>query len=98
MQRKAGQLDDAASLFREALTIDPSFAPALYQLGTVLEYQDKMDEAVTMLQKAAAADPAYAEPHFALARIYRRQGRAKEADEALATFERLHAPAREPKS
>jgi tetratricopeptide (TPR) repeat protein len=97
MQRKAGELEEAGSLFREALTIDPSFAPALYQLGTVLEYQDKMDEAVTMLQKAAAADPAYAEPHFALARIYRRQGRAKEADEALATFERLHAPAREPK-
>ncbi len=97
VQRKAGEIQEAEALFRDALTIDPAFAPALYQLGTVLESQDKTDEAVAMLQKAAAADPTYAEPHFALSRIYRRQGRAQEADAALATFERLHAPTREPK-
>jgi tetratricopeptide (TPR) repeat protein len=97
LQRKFGTLDEAEALFRDALTIDPNFAPALYQLGTVLEYQDKFDDAIALLQKSAAADPTYAEPHFALSRIYRHQGRTKEADDALATFQRLHAPAREPK-
>jgi tetratricopeptide (TPR) repeat protein len=97
LHRKAGELEQAEKLLREALAIDPTFAPALYQLGAVLEYQEKVDEAVTALRQAAAADPAYAEPHFALARIYRRQGKTKEADAALATFERLHAPTREPR-
>jgi tetratricopeptide (TPR) repeat protein len=97
LQRRNGELEEAEALFREALTIDASFAPALYQLGTVLEYQDRADEAVTALQRAAAADPAYAEPHFALARILRRQGKTSEADAALATFNRLHAPTREPR-
>jgi tetratricopeptide (TPR) repeat protein len=97
LQRKEGELDAAETLFREALAIDPKFAPALYQLGTVLEYQDETDEAVTALQQAIAADPTYAEPHFALARIYRRQGKKAEADAALATFDRLHAPTRETK-
>jgi tetratricopeptide (TPR) repeat protein len=94
LQRRAGELDEAEALFREALAIAPSFAQALYQLGAVLEYKDQVDEAVTALEQAAAADPTYAEPHFALARIYRRQGKAKEADAALATFDRLHAPTR----
>lgn len=94
LQRRAGELDDAEALFREALKIEPLFAQALYQLGAVLEYKDQVDEAVTALEQAAAADPTYAEPHFALARIYRRQGKAKEADAALATFDRLHAPTR----
>jgi tetratricopeptide (TPR) repeat protein len=97
LRRKDGELEEAEKLFREALAIDSRFAPALYQLGTVLEYLDKTDEAVTALQQAAAADAAYAEPHFALSRIYRRQGRTAEADAALATFDRLHAPTRETK-
>jgi tetratricopeptide (TPR) repeat protein len=97
LQRKEGSPAEAEALFREALTIDPNFAPALYQLGTVLEDEDKPDDAIAMLQKSTVADPSYAEPHFALSRIYRRQGRTKEADDALAAFERLHAPTREPK-
>jgi tetratricopeptide (TPR) repeat protein len=90
-----GQIEEAEALFNEALQADPAFAPALYHLGTILEGSDRTEAAVQALLRAAAADPSYAEPHFALARIYRRQGRIAEADAALATFQRLHQPARD---
>jgi tetratricopeptide (TPR) repeat protein len=93
--KNSGQMEEAEALFNEALQADTAFAPALYHLGTIMEGSDRTDEAVQTLLRAAAADPSYAEPHFALARIYRRQGRVAEADAALATFQRLHQPARE---
>ena len=91
-----GEMPEAEALFREALEIDPAFAPALYHLGTLLEQSERTDEAVQLLVRAAAADPSYAEPHVALSRIYRRRGRTAEADAALATFQRLRQPARGP--
>jgi tetratricopeptide (TPR) repeat protein len=93
--KNTGQTEEAEALFTEALQADPTFAPALYHLGTILEASDRIDAAVQALQRAAAADSSYAQPHFALSRIYRRQGRTSEADAALATFQRLHQPARD---
>lgn len=93
--KNTGQTGEAEALFNEALQADPAFAPALYHLGTIMESSDRTEGAVHTLLRAAAADPSYAEPHFALARIYRRQGRIAAADAALATFQRLHQPARD---
>ena len=93
--KNTGQVEEAEALFNEALQADPAFAPALYHLGTILEGSDRTEAAVQALLRSAAADPTYAEPHFALSRIYRRQGRIAEADAALATFQKLHQPARE---
>jgi tetratricopeptide (TPR) repeat protein len=93
--KNRGEMEEAEALLNEALQAEPAFAPALYHLGTILEASDRTDDAVKVLLRAAAADPSYAEPHFALARIYRRQGRVADADAALATFQRLHQPARE---
>lgn len=92
--RSRGEIEEAESLFREALTYDQHFVRAHYQLGALLEQADRLAEAVNELE-AATADPSYAEPHYALARIYRRQGRRREADAALATFQRLHEASRE---
>jgi tetratricopeptide (TPR) repeat protein len=93
--KNQGEVEEAETLFKEALHADPAFAPALYHLGTVLEESDRTEAAVQALVRAAAANPAYAEPHFALARIYRRQGRTAEADAELAAFQRLRQPARD---
>ena len=56
----------------------------------LLEQVNRPDDAIAELKQANERDPAYAEPYYALARIYRKQNRKAEADEALATFERLH--------
>jgi tetratricopeptide (TPR) repeat protein len=89
LMRQRGELEEAGSLFREALQYDGNFANAHYQLGVLLEQQGLMDEAAAALARAAAIDPTYAEPHYALARVYRRQGQPARADAALATFFRL---------
>jgi tetratricopeptide (TPR) repeat protein len=94
--RTRGELDEAETLFREALTYDQHFAPGYYQLGAVLEQRGRMDEAVKALRQAISADAAYAEPYYALSRVYRRQGRTAEADRAMTTFKRLHDARREP--
>ena len=88
---------EAEALLREALQYDVSSAKARYQLGAGLEETGRFEEAISELSRAAIADATYAEPHYALARIYRQQGRRVEADEALATFQRLRNAQRETK-
>ena len=91
--RTRGELPEAERLLREALTYEEGFAIGRYQLGVLLEESGRIDDAIAELGRAAAADPSYAAPHYALARIHRRQGRTAEATAALATFQRLNAPA-----
>jgi tetratricopeptide (TPR) repeat protein len=83
---RSGAYEEAETLLREAVRIDPAAAPAQYHLGTVLEQTNRPDDAIRALRAAADADPAYADPLYAMARIYRRQGRIAEADAALADF------------
>ena len=91
--RTRGEMEEAETLFREALTYDRHFAPGYYQLGALLEERGEMKEAVKALRQATSADTTYPEPHYALSRIYRRQGQVAEADEALV---HLRAAAQEP--
>jgi tetratricopeptide (TPR) repeat protein len=89
--RERGELDEATSLFREALQYDAHFANAHYQFGILLDQQGRMDDAVGELRQAASMDPTNPDTQYVLARIYRRQGQTARADEALATFLRLRA-------
>jgi tetratricopeptide (TPR) repeat protein len=93
--RNRGDLTGAEALLRAAVAQGGKLAQAHYQLGVLLEQEERLDEALRELVRAAECDPSYAEPHYALARIYRRQGHADQAVQALATFERLHDAKRE---
>jgi tetratricopeptide (TPR) repeat protein len=84
--RQRGELEEAGSLFREAIQYDRNFAKAHFQLGMLLEQQGQMRDAIAELERAAAMDPTTPEPHYVLSHIYRRQGETARADEALATF------------
>jgi predicted CXXCH cytochrome family protein len=71
-----GQMERAASQYREALKIDPNLAAAHFSLGSILAIQGRKTEALSHLQKAAdSPDANFREP--ALETIKRLQGSLK---------------------
>lgn len=92
---KLGRFAEAEDYLTESVRYDPNFAQAHYQLGVLLEKQKKNPQAIEELNRAASLDPTYAEPHYALGRLYRRAGDRAQADQALATFQRLKKGSRQ---
>ena len=80
---------DAEKNLREAIRLEPAFAKAHFQLGTVLEDLQRLEEALAELREAARLDPAYPEPHMAMARVLRKLGQEAAAREEAATYVRL---------
>ncbi|HEX4320530.1 MAG TPA: tetratricopeptide repeat protein [Acidobacteriaceae bacterium] len=95
-QQFLGQPANAQANLQEALRLDPSFAQAHFQLGTVLEDLDQLNNAVVELREAARLNPAYPEPHLVLARIYHRLGQQQAAQDEAEAYKRLHPPAATP--
>ena len=58
MYEKAGQLDKAVRLYRDALAQQPDMPEALLNLGRILESSGKSDEARQCWTKALEAEPA----------------------------------------
>lgn len=83
------RLDEAVARLHEALSYNPDFPQAHYQLGLVLEKERQFEEAIVSLQQAIELDPSFPEPHYALGRIYQRQGKRKEAQEQIEKFKKL---------
>ena len=89
-QQFLNQLPESEKNIREALRLDPGFAKAHFQLGTVLEDKGQPQAALAELKEAARLDPAYAEPHMAMARIYHKIGQEAEAKEQVKIYLGLH--------
>jgi tetratricopeptide (TPR) repeat protein len=83
------RLDEAVARLHEALSYNPKFPQAHYQLGLVLEKEGKFQEAIAPLQQAIGLEPSYPEPHYTLGRIYQRQGKREEAQEEIEKFKKL---------
>ncbi|MGH9515048.1 MAG: tetratricopeptide repeat protein [Terriglobales bacterium] len=83
------RLDEAVARLNEALTYNPKFPQAQYELGRVREKEGKFEEAIVPLQRAVELAPSYPEPHYALGRIYQREGKRDEAQEQIEKFKKL---------
>jgi len=64
MYEKAGQLDKAVRLYRDALALQPDMPEALLNLGRILEANGKSEEARNCWSKALEAEPALAQGYF----------------------------------
>jgi tetratricopeptide (TPR) repeat protein len=64
MYEKAGQIDKAVRLYRDALAQKSDMPEALLNLGRNLEAAGKSDEARSCWSKALEAEPALAQGYF----------------------------------
>ncbi len=72
---RQGKLTEAIAQFRNAVTLEPGYAPAWRNLGFALDKQGQVDEAVTAYQKAVALEPDL-NAHNNLGVLYDKQGRS----------------------
>ena len=67
--------ENAATCYRNGLSIQPEFPELLSNLGTVLRRQNKIEEALACYEKSLAINPNYARGHVNAGDMHYRQGR-----------------------
>ena len=81
---EAGEAEEAAAYFAEAVRLDPAYVEAWSNLGLVqLQHLGRLDEAEASLQRALAARPGFLDALTNLGMLRHDQGRFKEAQGAL---------------
>ncbi|WP_293122706.1 tetratricopeptide repeat protein [Microcoleus sp. bin38.metabat.b11b12b14.051] len=73
----------AEAAFRRAIQIDPNFAEAYANLGSLLANQNKLEEAASNLQNAIRLKPNTAEFHYMFGQVLYAQNKMSEAVESV---------------
>ena len=84
-----GHTDQAVALLREVVQTKPDYEMAQFELGRALLQQGDATGAVESLEAAKKLGPDRDATYFQLSQAYRRLGRLPEAQQALATYQRL---------
>lgn len=95
-----GPIDDATfkqveTLLQNALQLDPKFAEAHLQLGTLYGARENYAQAIAEFQKAIDADANLEEAHYRLALAYRRTGNNAGAEKEMRIHDDLQTKAKE---
>jgi len=80
-----GQLALAVKSYKKAISIDPEYAKAHYNLGDAYHHQNKHKESIKSYKKSLEIDPEYAEAYNNLGNIYRESG---EYNQAVRSYEK----------
>ena len=81
---KQGRLDEAIAEFQRALELDPSYAPASFNLAYAYERRDRIDDAIAQYKKGIQLEPGNVMGLNNLGVLYDKKGLY---DEAIAAFE-----------
>ncbi len=84
-----GEAEEAVPLFREVIKALPSYESAHFELGRALLLQGDTVGAIESLETARKLAPDHDATYFQLSQAYRRAGRAQEAQQALAAYQKL---------
>ncbi len=80
---EAGERQRAVTLYKEILEIDPEYAAAYINLGTILFHQRNYDQAEELYRRATVADPAYVLAYFDLGNVL---DELQRPDESIAAY------------
>jgi len=75
-----GQLEQAVSVYREAIDTDPTFTEAMHGLARALQDLARYDEAIAVAQRLAEIDPDDVLAHTSLSVLYQKKGMIAEAE------------------
>ncbi|MDE3181425.1 MAG: tetratricopeptide repeat protein [Acidobacteriota bacterium] len=89
-QNSPVDLVKVGDLLRAAIKLDPSFADAHMQLGTLYSGQHRNSEAIAEFREAIRLRPQLADAHYHLGEALVRAGQRAAAAKEFATFNRLH--------
>jgi tetratricopeptide (TPR) repeat protein len=85
-QHGPGDPERALSYFREALALQPRYAPAHYYSGVAMERMGRPGQATMHYSYAILADPNYPEAHLALGRALGSAGNLQESHRTLGRY------------
>jgi len=88
---EAGELDEAGGLFAEVLERNPTYAPALLNLGFIAKARGQLDEAERFYLRLLEADPEHVDGRANLGHLYLTMGRPGEAAAAFEAVRRADA-------
>jgi protein O-mannosyl-transferase len=83
------QLRDAEVFLWQALQINPGYAPALVDMGSLKAEQGDYASAAGYLDRALAIDPRNAPAHHNLALVYQKQGRSNDSQQEMIRYREL---------
>jgi tetratricopeptide (TPR) repeat protein len=86
---EAGRLEEAQSVYGEAVRECEPDPTLFFNLGVVLEDASRNEEAVAAYQQALAEDPDFGDAHYNLARLYEALGKPQHAIRHLGIYRRL---------
>ncbi|MFQ5789827.1 MAG: tetratricopeptide repeat protein [Acidobacteriota bacterium] len=84
--QERGTMEKALVSYQKSLDLDPSYAYALYEYGTLLGKLGHTEEAIAALRKACDLEPELSEASYALGNLLSREGRTEEAQAFLELF------------
>ncbi|MEP6517071.1 tetratricopeptide repeat protein [Microcoleus vaginatus] len=76
-----GKVEEAKNCYAKAIELDPDFAEAYTNLGTLYAQEQQWQSAIAFYQKAIGLQPNLASTYRNLARVWTQMGQLSEADE-----------------